>query len=181
MAIQTLWAGPWFKDVAGFDRPGVAESLAVLAAALAVGSVAGGIIADLLGRLGVSLMTVLGWGMVAFIATQAVITFELAPTAIWPWIVFGLTSNAMVFAFPLLNRHFPLELGGRTNTALNVLIFAGVFLAQPAIGWIIDIFPVAPDGGYLPEAYRAAFGAVLLVQLVGFAWFLIPAKKGTST
>ncbi len=181
LAIQGLWAGPWFKDVAGFDRPGVADSLFILAAAMTVGFVVGGIIADLLGRLGVSLMAVIGWGMALFLATQAVITFELAPTAIWPWIVFGLVSNAMVFAFPLLNRHCPQELGGRANTALNVLIFAGVFLAQAAIGWIIDIFPVGPDGGFLPESYRAAFGAVLLVQLVGFAWFLIPAKKGAST
>ena len=179
MAIQGLWAGPWFKDVAGFDRPDVAASLFILAVWMTVGFVAGGVVADLLGRLGVSLITVMAWGLALFLASQVVVVFELAPTAIWPWIVFGLMSNAMVFAFPLLNRHFPLELGGRANTGLNVLIFSGAFLAQAAIGWIIDLFPTAADGGYLPESYRAAFGAILIVQLVCFAWFLIPGKKGT--
>ena len=58
---------------------------------------------------------------------------------------------------------------------------SGVFLAQAAIGWIIDYSSVASVGHFPPEAYRKAFGAVLLVQLVCFAWFLIPAKKGTST
>lgn len=181
MAIQGLWASPWFKDVAGFDRPGVADSLFILAAALTLGSVMGGIIADLLGRLGVSLIAVLGWGIVLFIASQVVITFELAPTAIWPWIVFGLMGNAMIFAFPLLNRHFPQELGGRSSTGLNVFVFGGVFLAQAAIGWIIDIYPTGSDGGFVPASYRAAFGAVLVVQIVSFAWFLMPAKKGAST
>ena len=179
MAIQGLWAGPWFKDVAGFDEQEVFAALFILAASMAVGFVAGGVVADLLGRLGVSLITVMAWGLVLFLATQTVIVFELAPTAIWPWIVFGLMGNAMVFAFPLFNRHFPLELGGRANTGLNVFIFSGAFLAQAAIGWIIDLFPTAVDGGYLPESYRAAFGAILIVQLVCFAWFLIPGKKGT--
>ena len=31
IGIQTLWAGPWLADVAGLDRPGVAEGLAWMA------------------------------------------------------------------------------------------------------------------------------------------------------
>jgi len=37
IAIQTLWAGPWFRDVAGLDRIGVANHLMAMAVAFLIG------------------------------------------------------------------------------------------------------------------------------------------------
>ena len=50
VAIQTLWAGPWFRDIAGFDRQGVALNLLYLALAFLVGTLLSGVGADRLGR-----------------------------------------------------------------------------------------------------------------------------------
>ena len=55
IAIQTLWAGPWFRDVAGLDRIGVANHLMITGIAFLVGILLSGAIADWLGRRGVGL------------------------------------------------------------------------------------------------------------------------------
>ncbi len=175
-SIQTLWAGPWFKDVGGFDRGDVATHLLILAASMTVGFVAGGLAADLLGRLGVRLTQVMGGGILLFMLAQALIVLQVDPTGVWPWVLFGLTSNANALAYPLLSRHFPLEYAGRVITGLNVLVFGGAFAAQYAMGAIIDLWPPAADGGYLDDAYRTAFGAALALEVAAFIWFLIPGR-----
>ncbi len=42
IAIQTLWAGPWFRDVAGLDRMAVANHLMVVAIAFLIGILSSG-------------------------------------------------------------------------------------------------------------------------------------------
>lgn len=179
MALQGLWAGPWLRDIAGFDPRGTtyANALLGLNLALTAGFVLGGAIADALVRLGLRLTQVIGGGVVLFCLSQAAIILEADPTGVAVWLAFGFLSNVAVFAFPVLSGHFPLKFSGRANTGLNVLIFSGAFLAQYAIGAIIDLWPPAPGGGYLPEAYRAAFGVVLALQVAGFLWFVL-ARRG---
>lgn len=177
-SVQTLWAGPWFKDVAGFDRSGVAIHLFVLAASMTTGMVTGGLVADLMGRLGVGLTWVMGVGILVFMLAQAAIVLEVAPTGIWPWVLFGLSANMMTLAYPLLTRHFPLEYAGRAITGLNVLVFGGAFAAQFAMGAIIDMWPLAADGGYANAAYQAAFATALALEVVAFVWFLVPGRTG---
>ena len=49
--------------------------------------------------------------------------------------------------------------------------FSLAFLFQYAIGAIIDLYP--PVGvGYAPDAYRLAFGAVLVAEVAALLWFL---------
>ena len=57
IAIQTLWAGPWFRDVAGLDRIGVANHLMAMAVAFLVGILLSGAVADWFVRRGVDLLT----------------------------------------------------------------------------------------------------------------------------
>lgn len=179
MAIQSLWAGPWLKDVAGFDRTDVAGHLFVLTAAMTVGFATVGTVADIVERWRIGLGHVIGWGALIFMAAQAAIAFEVATAAIWPWVLFGLTMNIAVLAFPLLSRHFPLDHAGRVNTALNLLTFVGVYIAQHGMGAIIDLWPPTQNGGYLPVAYRAAFGGFLALQVLAFLWFLAPGRSRT--
>ena len=47
VAIQTLWVGPWLRDVAGLDRDGTAYSLFIMAAAFFVGIPAYALLRDL--------------------------------------------------------------------------------------------------------------------------------------
>jgi MFS family permease len=177
MAIQSLWAGPWLKDIAGLERVDVANYLFVLTAAMTIGFATNGLVADFMERWKTGLNHVIGWGAAIFLGSQAAITFEFDPAGVWPWILFGLTMNIVVIAYPLLCRHFPLEYAGRVNTGLNVIAFSGVYIAQYGMGAIIDLWPPAADGGYLPVAYRAAFGTFLALQVIAFLWFLIPDRR----
>lgn len=175
MSVQSLWAGPWLRDVAGFSRDAVAAYLLVLSAAMTVGLVLGGVITDILERRGIALASVLGWGTVVFLCVQAAIVLRLDPDAMWPWIVFGLSMYFTILTFTQLTRHFPAAYSGRAITGLNLLIFGNVFITQYATGAIIDLWPLNADGGYQPIAYSAAFGFFLIIQIIAFAWFLIPA------
>jgi hypothetical protein len=76
-----------------------------------------------------------------------------------------------VLAYPWLSSYFGIGLSGRANTAVNLLMFLAAFIIQYAVGAIIDLFPVTPDGRYDPHAYRVAFGALLIAQLAALAWY----------
>ncbi|MGE0702121.1 MAG: MFS transporter, partial [Hyphomicrobiaceae bacterium] len=76
IALQTLWAGPWFRDVAGLDRAGVGQALLIMGITFLVGVLASGIVADRLVRRGVSLLTVNLGFLAVFLLGQAAIIFD---------------------------------------------------------------------------------------------------------
>jgi hypothetical protein len=88
------------------------------------------------------------------------------------WVVFGMTGQVAVLAYPWLSSYFGAALSGRANTAVNLPLFLTAFGAQYAIGAIIDLFPTTPSGGYSPEGYRWAFGVFLVLQLLALIWYL---------
>ncbi len=178
-SIQGLWAGPWLRDVAGFDSDRVAAHLFGLALSMTIGFVATGVVADRLAARGIGLMSVMGAGMALFSLTLGVIVMGLAPTAVWPWVLFGLLGNATALAYPQLSRHFPLAYAGRANTALNLLVFLGAFGAQYAIGLVIDLWP-SVEGRSPAEAYTAAFAMMLGLQLAALAWFFWAGRTAVS-
>jgi len=177
MAIQSLWAGPWLRDIAGFDRGAVAGGLLGLAVAMTAGFILIGAVSDFLRRRGISALQMMGGILLLYYGAQVMIVFELLPHSIWPWLVFGFTGNVGNLAYAHLSRHFPIELAGRANTALNLLTFLSVFLTQYGIGLIIDQWPATAAGGYLPEAYRAALGSFLAIQLTAYLWFLVASQR----
>ena len=179
MATLGLWAGPWLKDVGGLGPEGVARTLLAGAAAMAIGSILTGALADLLGRRGIDLLTVTGVGLLLFFLAQAAVVFGIDAGAAWPWILYGLSAPFSMLVYPHLSRHFPLAYAGRANTALNVLVFVLAFSIQAAVGWVIDFWPESAAGGFPPAAYQAALGAALAVQLVAYIWFLL-APRGTA-
>jgi sugar phosphate permease len=180
LAIQGLWAGPWLRDVGGLDRDGVADILFALAAAMTVGFVATGLIADWCTRRGISLSRVIVGLTCAFMAAQALIVFELLPDSALPWLAFGLLANGAALVYPLLNGHFPLALSGRVSTALNTLAFFGAFAGQYLMGTAIDLWEPLPGGGYQGEAYRAVFGGILALQVLSVVWYAVTVRWGSS-
>ena len=88
------------------------------------------------------------------------------------WSVFVMTGSTAVLAYPWLASYFGAALSGRSNTAVNLLMFGMAFLVQAAVGWIIDLYPKSAGGGYAPEAYRIAFAIVLGLQVVALVWYL---------
>jgi MFS family permease len=172
IAIQTLWAGPWFRDVAGLDRMAVASHLMVVAIAFLIGILSSGVIADWLGRRGVDLLTTMLAFLAIFFVAQVAVVLHLTSLALPIWFLFGMFGQVAVLAYPWLSSHYGAALSGRTNTAVNLLLFLTAFAVQYAIGAIIDLFPPTPTGGYSPDGYRWAFGVFLALQLLALAWYL---------
>jgi predicted MFS family arabinose efflux permease len=177
IAIQTLWAGPWFRDVAGLDRLGVANHLMVMAVAFLIGILASGAVADWLGRRGVDLLTVMLGFLAIFFVAEIAIVLQLTSLTLVIWFLFGMCGQVAVLAYPWLSTYFGAALSGRANTAVNLLLFSSPFAVQYAIGAIIDLLPDTADGGYSPAGYRRSFGAFLAILVVALLWYLAVRKS----
>jgi MFS family permease len=173
IGIQTLWAGPWLRDVAGLDRTTVAEYLAMMAIAFLVGTLLSGAVADWLGRRGIGLLKVMTGFTLVYMGAELLIVVQWLPSVALVWIVFGMVGQAGILAYPWLAVYVGADLAGRANTALNLLVFTTASLSQYLIGWIIDWWPLTAAGGYDPTAYKVSFGVFLALQAACLAWYLL--------
>ena len=180
IAIQTLWAGPWFRDVAGLDRAGVAHQLLLMAIAFFVGILFTGIVADRLVKRGVGVLTILLSFIVMFLLAQSMLLLGQSVLTGPAWILFGMLGQVAILAFPWLASHFGAARSGRASTAMNLVIFSSAFALQAGIGAVIDLYPRSPGGGYAPEGYRTAFGACLALELLTLGWYLWSRQRGTG-
>ncbi len=172
IAIQTLWAAPWLADVAGLDRDGVAAVLTGMAAAFLVGILAAGAFSDVARRFGKGPLFVMHIALAAFLVAQAYIVLGYVEWT-WPlWLVFALTGQLGVLAYAHLADFFGTALAGRSNTALNLLLFGSAAGLQFGIGATLQAWP-AVDGARPATAYSAVFGAVLALQALAALWYWV--------
>lgn len=176
LSVQGLWAGTWLRDVAGLEPGAVSTHLSLIAIGLTVGPVLSGVAANAARRVGLSLLTLLGAMALVFMALQALIILEWISNSYLLWTGFGLFINAMSLSYALLSQTFPRSLAGRVNTNLNMLMVSTAFIGQYLVGWIIEFWPLAPGGGYAPEAYQAGFGLLLGAQILAFLWFVVAPR-----
>jgi predicted MFS family arabinose efflux permease len=170
IAIQTLWAGPWFHDVMGLSREASARNLSYMALAFMAGILSVGVITDRLTRRGVHPLTVMVTYLVFYLAAQAVIVFGPVSWALPAWLIVAAGGQVAIVAYPWLAEHVGNELAGRSNAAINFTMFVTAFAAQYVIGIIIGLFEPAGDG-YAPEGYAWAFGLFFALQLLALAWY----------
>ncbi len=171
IAIQTLWAGPWFRDVAGMDRDGVALHLMIVAIAFMAGILLSGAVADWFIRRGVHILSVMNGFLAVFLISEAMIIMQTESLILPAWILFGMTGQLAILAYPWLSSHYGIALSGRANTAMNLLIFITAFGTQYLIGAIIELFPTSASGGYAVEGYQLSFGLCLAAQFLGLIWY----------
>jgi predicted MFS family arabinose efflux permease len=171
IGIQTLWAGPWLRDVMGFSREEVARHLLYLAVAFMLGILSVGVIADRLGRRGVGPMQVmLGFNLLYFVA-QGIIVFRIEGLMFPAWLMVAAFGQVAVLAFPWFAAHIGRDLAGRANASINFTMFVAAFAAQYLVGLIIGLFPASATG-YSPEGYSWALGLFLAAQLAAYLWYL---------
>jgi predicted MFS family arabinose efflux permease len=182
IGIQTLWAGPWMRDVMGFTREEVARHLLFMAVAFMVGILSVGVIADRLARRGIGPMQVmLGFNLLYF-AAQAVIVLRIEGLMFPAWLFVAAFGQVAVLAFPWFAAHIGKELAGRANATINFTMFVAAFASQYLVGLIIGLFP-ASGTGYSPQGYSWAIGIFLAAQLLAYGWYLAasPHKKILET
>jgi MFS family permease len=177
IAYQSLWAGPWLRDVARLDPDTTAMHLLALAISLIIGFALAGFAADRLRRLGIGPTVVVGAAATIFVGAQILLLAEAVMHSwIW-WMVFGVFGVTPIICYAWLTEHFAKDLAGRVVTALNVLVFAAAFLLQYAIGAVIELWPATGDGSFARQGYQAAFVLVLSLEIPALVWFLRPATE----
>ena len=180
LSIQGLWAGPWLHDVAGLDRVGVADHLALIPVSMIAGFLCMGFISDRLRRYGVHTVIVAGVGMLLFLLSQIVIVAASVDAPALIWCVFGFFGTSGILCYAVLSQSFPKNLAGRVNTALNVLAFSAAFGAQWGLGGLIGLFPAEAAGSYAPAGYGTAFGVTAGIQLLCFTWMVWPRRSAAA-
>jgi predicted MFS family arabinose efflux permease len=171
IGIQTLWAGPWLRDVMDLSREEVARHLLWMAVAFMVGIFAAGLVADRLARRGIGPMQVMLGFNILYMLAQALIVFRVEGLMFPAWLVVAGFGQVAVLAFPWFAAKVGRELAGRANASINFTMFVVAFAAQYLVGLIIGLFP-ATETGYSPAGYSWALGLFLIAQVLALIWYL---------
>lgn len=177
LSIQSLWSGPWLRDVAGLDRAAAAHQLLIVAVAMIIGFLVMGWAAERLSRRGIRPLTVAVAGMSLFMLGQSAIVAQWTAATSVIWLAFGFFGTSGIVPYAALSQRFPPDLAGRLNTGLNLLVFVTAFASQWGIGAIINLWPPAAGGGYDAGGYRVAFGVMLFLQVLSLGWFFIYRRE----
>ena len=173
LAILGLWAGPWLSDIGKFNKNEIANILFISTIMMTIGTTSLGIITDYLRKFNISPVGVMGGALFVFIIPLTIITFGIMPKAIWPWVVLSITSLAATLAYAGLSQYFPTSYAARASTAINLICFLMAFIAQYAIGFIMQVVEPGKQSGYSIKAYQAGFGLFLGILIICYIIFII--------
>lgn len=180
---QGLWAGPWLRDVAGFDAEARAIVLFAYACGMAGGSLGNGQAASFLQARGHSPMLVPCIAMGVQFSLQALLIFH-PPMSLWAlclvWFTFAFSGSAGPMGYAAVGQRFTAEFAGRVATAINGSMLVMVFILQYVIGAIIDLWPQTASGGWHAAGYAWAMGLTLALQAftILWAWRLHAFRRG---
>ena len=172
-AYLGLWAGPWLRDVAGYDGQARANTLLLYTLGMMAGAVIIGVATSRAQARGYPAMLLLLFCHAGLLAAQ--VGLALAPVgASVPilWVLFAFFASGATSGYVVVGQMFAAERMGRVSTAINTLTLGGAFLLQSAIGWILDLWPRTADGGWDPRGYSVALALSALIQVLVAAQLL---------
>jgi len=165
-AYLGLWAGPWLRDVAGYDGPARAHTLLFYTLAMTAGTMLSGHASSRVHARGGSALLVPAVCFAGLIVAQAGLALQPSGAAVTAlWVMFAFFGASGPSAYVGVGQMFPPEQMGRVSTAINTLTLCGAFLLQAAIGWILDLWRRGAAGGWDPDGYSAALLVSMAVQL----------------
>lgn len=156
VAFQSLWAGPWLIQVLGMSADESATTLLILNFFLMVVYLLLGWASPKLELKGWTPLQLASMGGMLMLVAQTGMVFFQGPWAWMLWLLLGLGSTTFMLTQSHVNQNFPPQLAGRAFTAYNLLLFAGMFLAQWLFGVLIDVLGTLPNIGRNDLAFRGA-------------------------
>jgi MFS family permease len=176
IGILTLWTGPWFHDVAGYERGDVATGLTINAIAAISGIFLTGLIAKILTSHQIEILKIFRYILIIYILSWIPLILLPPNFGAFFWIIIAMTGQAGILSYPWITARFGLSLSSRANTIVNLGTFVIAFFVQWLIGVIIDLFPLVNGTKYNPVAYDVSFMVLFLMQIVALIWFLYGEK-----
>jgi len=167
-AYLGLWAGPWLRDVAGYDSQGSANILLAYTLTMMAGALLVGAAASRAKALGLSPMLVTLACTAGQVGAQIGLALQpSAPLVVGAlWMVFAFCVAGATAGYISVGQMFPPEQTARVATAVNTLTLGAAFVLQAAVGWVLDLWPRTGSGGWDPRGYSAALAGSLLLQLL---------------
>jgi MFS family permease len=178
IAMQGLWLGPWLQYVVGFNALEASHYLFVIALAMTLGMLSGGLFAKISRLLGVSLPTIIVFGVIVHLVSQGLIIAGVFQSSYLLWFSYGYFAQVTLVNYALIAQHFGAELSGRAVTAVNLFIFLFAFLLQSIFGMIIDAWPTASETNPHPiTAYVFAFSCLVVLEVLALIWYLVSKPR----
>jgi MFS family permease len=174
VAIQTLWAGPWMTQVAGWTALEAATGLFMVNLSMLVSFSIWGWVTPALARRGLHADQLISWGLPLSLLAMVALVFT-GPAAGGGAAVllaaYCVSSTSVALSQSAVGMAFAPHLAGRALSAYNLVIFAGIFVVQWGIGLGVDL---ARDCGLdTAQAYQAAFAAFGVCSLFAWLFFLL--------
>jgi predicted MFS family arabinose efflux permease len=174
VAIQTLWAGPWMTQVAGWTAGEAAQGLFLINLAMLVTFWLWGLITPGLARRGIPVERLIAWGVpLSFLVVGALVWMgpAVGSGAAIVMALFCVTSTFVALAQPAVGMAFPSHLAGRALSAYNLVVFAGIFVVQWGIGLLVDAG--LGLGLTKPAAYQAALACFGVCSVLSWLYFVL--------
>jgi predicted MFS family arabinose efflux permease len=174
VAIQTLWAGPWLTQVAGWTPTEAASGLFLINLSMLVTFWLWGLITPRLARRGIPVERLIAWGLP--------LSFVVIGTLVWMGPAVGsgaavglallcMTSSFVALAQPAVGMAFPSHLAGRALSAYNLVVFAGIFVVQWGIGLLVDAARAL--GLANAQAYQVALACFGVSSVASWVFFML--------
>ena len=163
-----LWAGPWLRDVAGYDGAARAHTLLLYALAMMAGGPAIGWAASRVQARGWPSMLVPALCTVGLMAAQIGLMLQPSSPLLVNglWVMFAFCGAGGPTGYIAVGQMFPVEQTARVATAINALTLTCAFVLQSAIGAILDRWPRTTSGGWDPHGYSAALAVSVGLQVL---------------
>lgn len=177
LSYQTLWADPWFRDVAGFDQTRRANHLFIIQLGFLIGLLLTGFFTDRLRRTRVRAVHIFGIGLLLLIGIQVFLALGVTKHLGIICFLFGFSASSTFLAYAVQTENFPTELTGRAITAMNFMVFIFAFICQWGIGEVIETYSILPDGRYPKSAHSLALWIMIFFQILCYINFIRPTRK----
>ncbi len=184
MAFQGLWAGPWFIEVLGLNPGAAAQALFALHLMLLVSYLVLGAMLPRWVARGWTVPRLVAWGGALMLVSLAAIVAASGPWAWWLWLPLAAGSTTFMITQSYLSLTFPPALTGRAFSALNLLMFVGMFLTQWLFGVVVDAMAALESIGPGAPAFRATLLVWVILQtlayLVMVGWRVAPRPASAA-
>jgi predicted MFS family arabinose efflux permease len=170
LAVQSLWMGPWLRTVEGQTATDAASSLLVLGFVVMLSHLAMSWLGLRLNtwRLSIDRVLISGCLLMLLFSAAAITNVWGRPLLAWSLVFITTSVSGLIYAKTSLA--FPVGMGGRANTGINFVVFAGAIGMQWGLGLITDVALSA--GQSEAEALTTAFIGWVVLQAVALVWLV---------
>jgi len=173
-AIQTLWAGPWMLEVAGYNAIQSATGLFWINITMLIAFLFWGYILPKIEAFGVDSIKIIKIGLPISYVVLFLIIYLGQKAGATLFALYILASIVISLTQPAIALTFAKNLAGKSLTSFNVFLFSGTFFMQWGIGLIIDFC------GYLGlekvYSYQISFFCFLLLCIFSYLFFILKSK-----